>query len=123
MKKISNLHDLVSEKQRLQQKLTLLKREMNSDIEEIKERFRPVTRIISFLTGGSSAQDNNGQSNTKSSLLAMGANLGIDLLVGSKLKKAGMLTRLLAPPILRGIASTVINKVKLFRSKKSERSA
>jgi hypothetical protein len=122
MKKISNLHDLVSEKQRLQQKLTLLKREMNADVLEIKERFKPVTKIISFFTGGSAENDHgsNGQSNSKSSLLAMGANLGIDLLVGSKLKKAGMLTRLLAPPILRGIASTVINKVKQFRAKKSE---
>jgi hypothetical protein len=118
MKKISNLHDLAVEKQRLQQRLALLKREINSDIEEIKDRFKPIIRIISFFTGGSSGDDSNGQPQPKSSLLAMGANLGIDLLVGSKLKKAGMLARLLAPPLLRGIASTVIDKVKQFRSRK-----
>ncbi|HMJ71585.1 MAG TPA: hypothetical protein VK508_21970 [Cyclobacteriaceae bacterium] len=112
MKKISNLHDLAAEKQRLQQRLTLLNREMNTDVEEIKERFKPITRIISFFTGQSQHSGNGTQANPKTSLLKMGASLGFDMLVGSKLKKAGWLARLIVPPLLRGISSTVINKVK-----------
>jgi hypothetical protein len=112
MKKISNLHDLAAEKQRLQQRLTLLKREINTDIEEIKERFRPITRIVSFFTGQSQHESNGTQARPKSSLLKMGANLGIDLLVGSKLKKAGWLARMIVPPLLRGLSSTVFNRVK-----------
>jgi hypothetical protein len=113
MKKINDLHDLVAEKQRLQQKLALLKRDVNSEVLEIKERFKPIARIISFFTGtnGSNGSSEAGPT-AKTSLLKMGANLGVDLLVGSKLKKAGWLARLLVPPLLRSISSTVINKVK-----------
>lgn len=114
MRKINDLHDLVTEKQRLQQKLALLKRDINSEVEEIKDKFKPITRIISFFTGGGSG--NNGHAevkgSTKTSLLKMGANLGVDLFVGSKLKKAGWLARLVVPPLLRKISSAVISRVK-----------
>jgi hypothetical protein len=113
MKKINDLHDLVAEKQRLQQKLALLKRDMNSEVLEIKEQFKPIARIISFFTGSTNSNgDSEVKSTTKTSLLKMGANLGVDLLVGTKLKKAGWLARLLVPPLLRKISSTVINRVK-----------
>jgi hypothetical protein len=112
MKRISDLHGLVAEKQRLEQKLELLKRDMNSEVNEIKEKLKPVIRIVSFLTGGSGNGSSEVKSNTKTSLLKMGANLGVDLLVGSKLKKAGWLTRLVVPPLLRKISSAVINRVK-----------
>lgn len=110
MKKISNLHDLLAEKQRLKQKLELLKRDMNAEVTEIKEKVKPVLRIIAFLTGGTAvAAATNGH---KSSLLKAGANLGVDLLVGSKLKKAGWLAKMIVPPLLRGISSSVINRFK-----------
>lgn len=112
MKKISNLHDLVAERQRLQQKLALLKRDMNSEVNAIKEKFRPVTRIVSFLAGGSGNGAGEVMPSAKTSLLKMGANLGVDLLVGSKLKKAGWFARLVVPPLLRKISSTVISKFK-----------
>ncbi|HZY81990.1 MAG TPA: hypothetical protein VFE50_20845 [Cyclobacteriaceae bacterium] len=111
MKKISNLHDLMAEKQRLKQKLDLLKRDMNSEVTEIKEKVTPILRIIGFLTGGGvAAAAVNGTH--KTSLLKAGANLGVDLLVGSKLKKAGWLAKMIVPPLLRGISSTVINRFK-----------
>jgi hypothetical protein len=112
MKRINNLHDLVSEKQRLQQKLALLKRDMNSEVEEIKDQFRPIGRILSFVTGKSTNGASSVTTGTKTSLLKAGANLGVDLLVGSKLKKAGWLARLIVPPLLRKISSTVINRMK-----------
>lgn len=112
MKRINDLHGLVVEKQRLQQKLELLKRDMNSEVIEIKEKFKPLIRIISFLTGSSNNGNSHDTSDTKTSLLKMGANLGLDFFVGSKLKKAGWFARLVLPPLLRKISSTVINKVR-----------
>lgn len=105
MRKISNLHDLASEKQRLQQKLTLLKRDVNNEVLDIKEKLKPVGELISFFTNESS----NGK---KNSIWKQGANMGIDLLVGPKIAKAGWLARLLLPPLLRGISSKVIDRVK-----------
>jgi hypothetical protein len=112
MKRISDLHDLAVEKQRLQQRLDLLKRDINSEVNEIKEKFRPLIKIVSFLTGTPVNGNGEGKNSTKTSLLKMGANLGVDLLVGSKLKKAGWLARLVVPPLLRKISSAVINRVK-----------
>ena len=100
------------EKQRLQQKLSLLKRDVNSEVEQLKEKFKPITRIIGFLTGSSNHDTPSANGTTKTSLLKMGANVGFDLLVGSKLKKAGWLARLIVPPLLRTITSKVINRVK-----------
>jgi hypothetical protein len=108
MKRINNYHDLVAEKERLQQKLTLLKREMNGEIQEIKEKFKPVGTILSLFGGSKEADNGTG----KLSLLKMGANFGIDMLVGPKLAKAGWLARVLIPPLLRGISSTVLGKFK-----------
>jgi hypothetical protein len=112
MRKISDLHDLAVEKQRLQQRLELLKRDMNSEVVEIKEKFKPLVKIVSFLTGTPTNGNGEVKPSTKTSLLKMGANLGVDLLVGSKLKKAGWLARLVVPPLLRKISSTVINKMR-----------
>jgi hypothetical protein len=108
MRSINNHHDLVAEKARLQQKLALLKREMNGEIVEIKEKLKPVTSILSLFTNDSKENENG----SKPSLLKMGANFGIDMLVGPKLAKVGWLARLLVPPLLKGISSTVLNRVK-----------
>jgi hypothetical protein len=110
MKKINNIHDLLAEKQRLTQKLDLLKRDMSSEVSEIKEKIQPILKVVAFLSGGAAAAAVNGT--PKRSLLKAGANLGVDLLVGSKLKRAGWLAKMLLPPLLRGISSTVIDKFK-----------
>ena len=112
MKKISNLHDLAAEKQRLKQKLALLKRDMSSEVTEIKQKVAPILKIVAFLTGGTAVTAAAVNGSHKTSLLKAGANLGVDLLVGSKLKKAGWLAKMLVPPLLRGISSTVINRFK-----------
>jgi len=114
MKRISNYHELAAEKQRVQQRLALLKRDVDSEIHEIKEKFKPIAKIVSLLTGGNgnSSPSSNG---SKSSLLKMGGNLAVDLLVGPKLARAGLLTRLIVPPILRGISSRIMSR---FRKKK-----
>jgi|ERR1044071_2664508 hypothetical protein len=114
MKKITNYHDLVAEKQRVKQKLALLKRDMNSEIAEIKEKIKPITRIVGFVTGNGHHKPET----KKDSLLKMGAAIGMDLLVGPRLAKAGLLTRMVAPPILRGITSNIHKIVGWFKRKK-----
>jgi hypothetical protein len=111
--RINNYHDLVVEKQRVQQRLSLLKRNADHEIHEIKQRLRPVGKIVSFIGGKGNGKDT--PENKKDSFLKMGANLGMELLVGPKLARAGLLTRLVVPPLLRGITSGLINK---FRKKK-----
>ncbi|MEI9917767.1 MAG: hypothetical protein WDO14_03075 [Bacteroidota bacterium] len=116
MKKISNYHDLVAEKARVEQRLALLKRDIHSEIEEIKQRLSPVTRIVGLLSGNGASNNQGAQKDSllKSGLKA-GAALGMDLLIGPNLAKAGMLTRLIVPPLLRNISSGIINR---FRKKK-----
>ena len=107
MKKISNYHDLVAEKQRINQKLALLKRDIDNDIDEIKERFRPITKLVGMLGGGNHTPDT-----PKHSLLKAGGSLALDLLVGPKLAKAGVITRAVVPPLLKGIYHSVVNRFK-----------
>jgi hypothetical protein len=109
MKKITNYHDLVAEKARVRQKLVLLKRDVHNEIQDIKDQFRPITRIVGLLSGngGHKAPDTK-----KDSLWKMGAALGVDLLVGPRLAKAGMITRMVLPPILKRISTSIINRFK-----------
>jgi hypothetical protein len=112
--RISNYHDLVVEKQRLHQRLTLLRRDVDNEIHEIKRQFRPVQKVVSFISGNGDNTD--GKPDTpKESLWKMGATLGMEMLVGPKLARAGFLTRLFVPPLLRGISSSLVNR---FRKKK-----
>jgi hypothetical protein len=110
MKKISNYHDLVAEKQRVVQRLDLLKRDVENEIHEIKEKYRPLTKIVGLFGNGDSSH--NGSGNTKQSLLKMGGGLALDLLVGPRLAKAGLITRTVVPPLLRGIYNGVVNRFK-----------
>jgi hypothetical protein len=118
MKNITNYHDLVAEKHRLNQRLSLLKREMNSEIHEIKEKFRFITKIVGFVTGNNNHKSTDTNDTKKNSLLKMGAALGVDLLVGPRLAKAGLLTRVVVPPILRGITSNIHKIIDRFKKKK-----
>lgn len=114
-KKITSYHDLVAEKQRLRQKLALLKRDMNLEVHAIKEKFSFITKVVGFVTG----HNNHKSSDTKNhSLLKMGAALGLDLLVAPRLAKAGLLTRVAVPPILRGITSNIHKIVSWFKKRK-----
>lgn len=114
MKKISNYHDLVAEKHRLNQKIDLLRREIDLEVHEIKERLKPVAKILGLLGVGAVAKAaSNGTGN---SLLKMGGNLAVDLLVGPKLAKAGLIARVVVPPLLRSVTSRLFSRFK--RNKK-----
>lgn len=111
MREINNYHDLMAEKQRVQQKLVLLKRDVDNEIDAIKEKIKPITKVVGLFTGGSNGSA-HGSDSPKQSLLKMGGNLAVDLIVGPKLAKAGMITRMVVPPLLRGIYNGVISRFK-----------
>lgn len=104
MTKINNYKQLVAERIRIEQELSLQKAQINAEIKEIKDKLKPVTGLLSFF--GSSKKQS-----IKSSAVEMGANIGIDVLLRNLvLGKAGWITRLVVPFLAKRISSKVIEK-------------
>ena len=112
MTRISTYEELVAERKRLEADLIIQKGYVKGQINSLKEKFEPVTRIMSFIGGF--------KTNTGSSLLKLGSSVGIDLLVGSKLKSAGWLTRMVVPLVMKLTAQKTIDKVKERKLSNSE---
>ena len=105
MSKINNYEELILEKKRLEADLVHYKSMISAEIDTIKHKMEPITDVVSFFS-----PSKNGPQNNK--LLQAGANLGIDLLVRQKfLSKAGWLTKLVVPFLLKKVSSKAIEKV------------
>lgn len=104
MNKFSTFEEVVLERKRLQNDLVRQKTYIRSQVIEIRDRFAPVTKVLSFFGR------HNGS--TAGNLLKMGSNLGIDLFVGQKLKKAGWLARMVVPLVMKFTANKSIDAVK-----------
>jgi len=104
MKRISTYEELVVERKRLEADLLVQKGYFKEQVNGIKEKFEPVTRIMSFLGGF--------KNNTGNSLLKLGSSIGIDMLIGKKLKSASWLTRMVVPLVMKLTAQKTIDKVK-----------
>lgn len=110
MNKINNYDDLILERKRLESELAHYKSIITAELEEIKHKVEPITDVVSFFSPSKSAPSNNNK------LLQAGANLGIELLVRQKLlSKAGWLTKLVLPFILKKVSSRAIEKVQEIR--------
>lgn len=104
MTKISNYKELVAERQRIQLELALQKAQINEEIQEIKDKLKPVTGILSFF-------NTSKKQSFKSTAMEVGANIGIDVLLrNTLLGKASWLSRLIIPFIAKKISSKVIEK-------------
>ena len=109
MNKISNYDDLILERKRLESELVHYKSIITSELDEIKHKVEPITDVVSFFTPSKNPPANN-------KLLVAGANLGIELLVRQKLlSKAGWLTKLVLPFILKKVSSRAIEKAQQIR--------
>ena len=109
MNKISNFEDLILERKRLESDLAHYKTIITGELDEIKHKIEPITDVVSFFSPSKSPPANN-------RLLQAGANLGIELLVRQKLlSKAGWLTKLVLPFILKKVSSRAIEKVQEIR--------
>jgi hypothetical protein len=110
MSKINNYEELILEKKRLESDLLHYKAIVNSEIAVIKHKMEPITDMVSFLSPSSNPAQ------PKSKLLQAGTNLGIELLVRQKLlSKAGWLTKLIVPYILKKVSSRAIERVQEVR--------
>lgn len=103
MSRISNYEELVAEKKKLEADLRRQKAFINAKVNTIREKFEPLRRVFAFFE--------KVKSSPTSSLLKLGSNVGIDVLVKQKLAKAGWLARLLLPIALKFTASKTIDKV------------
>lgn len=104
MTKISNYKELVAERQRIHMELTLQKAQINEEIQEIKDKLKPVTGILSFF-------NTSKKQSLKSTAMQVGANIGIDVLLrNTLLGRASWLSRLIVPFIAKKISSKVIEK-------------
>lgn len=100
MNRINNYDELVAARRMTETIIADRKRIIHELIEDVKEKIEPVVNIVNLFK-------NKGPQHN--SLLKVGASLAIDLLIGQKLlSKAGWLTRLLIPPLLKSVSSRVI---------------
>ena len=105
MTRISNYEDLKLEKARLHNNLLSQKAELRHQILVVKDRVEPLLNVISFL-GIFKKKEND-------SLLKMGIKTGVELLAHTTmLSKAGWVSKLVIPFVLKGISSTVVDKIK-----------
>jgi hypothetical protein len=105
MSRISNYEELVMERKRLEYELRKQKNALRLEVEEIKEKFQPVSKVLSLL-GIFKRNDK-----PASALLKIGSSVGIDFLVKDKLlARAGWLTKTIASGILKGVSRLMINK-------------
>jgi hypothetical protein len=109
MNKINNYEDLVLERQRLETLLAYHRSVIDGEVREIKQKLEPVANVVSFFSDAKEPTQNN-------KLLQAGTNLGIELFVRQKLlSKAGWLTKLVLPFILKKVSSRAIEKVQSMR--------
>lgn len=110
MSKIKNYDDLVAHRTHLEANLRTQKAYLKDRVGQIKERLEPIVKVVSFFNG-----EKNSRSKmllqTGSSLLKIASNAGIDLLLQKKLTKAGWLTKLVLPFVLRFAAAKTVDRV------------
>ena len=108
MNRIRTYEELVAERKRLEGDLLVQRAYIKTHLHEINRKLQPLTRIAGIF-----GKINNGLNNGSkaSSLLKLGSTVGIDLLVGQKLKKAGWLAKLLVPFAMKLTAQKTIDKV------------
>lgn len=111
MNKIKNYDDLVAHRMHLEANLRGQKAYFKAKVEKVKERIEPIQRVISFFHGERNKNNSKAVLQTGSSLLKIGSSAGIDFLLQKKLAKAGWLTKLVMPFVLRFAAAKTIAKV------------
>ena len=110
MNKINNYEELLLERKRLEGELVHYKSVINGEIALIKHKLEPISDVVSFFSSPTAKSPNN-------NLLQVGTNIGIELLVRQKLlSKAGWLTKLVLPYVLKKISSKAIEKVQEIRN-------
>lgn len=101
-KKITTYEELQEEKKRLENLLVLHKHEIHANWDNVKLSLTPVSNTVSFFGKFT-------HKNKSNPLLNMGINLAGDLLLKRFfLRKAGWMTRLLVPFVIKNYSSHVL---------------
>ena len=112
---INTYEDLCKHERLLRQQLKLRKIRLHDDYHVLTEKLRPVERVAGILKNVTTP-------NTRNPLVNTGINLAVDtLLRGFYSSKAGWLTKLVLPFVLKNVSSNLVNKKgkSLFKSFKS----
>ncbi len=107
MNKLDNFDAVVAERKRLEEELARQTAAMRQEIASIQDRLQPVTKTLSFFSN--LGKKNNGSFR---SLLKLGSDVGIDLIVGNKMRKAGWLARVLLPLAMKFTTRRSIDIIK-----------
>lgn len=99
---ISSYEDLCKEKERLTQLLKSQRAQIQRDIEELKDEFKPVVSLSENVSKLLSREDG------KDPLYAAGTNIGIDILVAKFFSKSNFLVKLVLPAILKNVSSHLL---------------
>jgi hypothetical protein len=110
MARVTNLQELQAEKRRLQAELELQKAIITYDVERVKKKFDVIGRIKAFFGAG------NERGSAPPALKAT-ANIGIDIIGGKILKRAGWIARLVLPLLAKRFSSSLLDK---YRAKKQK---
>jgi hypothetical protein len=109
MNKINTYEELVLERKRLETVLAYHRSVIDGEVREFKQKLEPVANVVSFFSPSKDPSQNN-------KLLQAGTNLGIEIFVRQRLlSKAGWLTKLVLPYILKKVSSRAIEKVQAIR--------
>ena len=103
---IKNYDDLLQEEQRLLQKIRLQEQLIKEDFSGIKESLKPVGNVMKVVNK-IATRDHTGP------LMSFGLDLGTDLFVRKiLLARAGWLTKIVIPFIIKNYSSHIINEEK-----------
>jgi hypothetical protein len=101
---ISSYDDLCKEKERLAELLKAQKVQIQRDIDNIKDEFRPVVNLSDNVSKFLSREDG------KDPLVTAGTNITIDILVSRLFSKSNFLIKMILPVLLKNISSHYIPK-------------
>ena len=104
MTTITTYKDLLQEERRLKQHLVLQKAALLEDYHTLSEKFAPVEKIAGIVKNVTTP-------NTRNPIVNTGLNLAIDLLLrGFYNSKAGWISKLVVPFVLKNVSSNLVNK-------------
>ena len=108
MNKITTYEDLLHEKQRLQLQLEVNKAAVKGHVDTIKKKLNPLKGVVSFFSNFTAPA-------SKNTLLGTSLNFSLELLIRKLFfAKAGFITRLVGPILLKNFGTNVIKNKKTF---------
>jgi hypothetical protein len=101
---ISSYEELCKEKERLSELLKAQKVQIQRDLENLKDEFKPIVNLSENVGKLLSREDG------KDPIVTAGTNLTIDILVSKLFSKSNFILKLILPAILKNLSSHYIPK-------------